>query len=332
MGLLRDTFVPARGMANAHLQTVVGVLARRVVPGELRRVRLETPDRDFVDVDVLSGAPARPTVLLLHGLEGSSASGYVRVMLRGLAARRWSGVAVNFRSCSGEPNRLAASYSSGDTRDVRWLASGIAKGELDLGVPRGPLFAVGFSLGGSVLLNLVAREATALAAAAAVSTPYDLDACARSIDSGRGAARLYLQNFLPTMKRKALEKAARFPGLLDARKVASARTIREFDEVVTAPLFGFRSAEDYYAQCSTAALLHRVSTPALLVSAEDDPLAPARHLPGDAHRSASLDVLITRAGGHVGFVGGSLVRPSYWVEDAVLRWLDARMDGLPSAG
>ncbi len=321
MPLLVDDFEPARGLLDANAQTVFAAFSRPKGPF-LRRERLTTPDGDFVDVDLLDGRPGAPTVLLLHGLEGSSASGYVRVMMNGLAARGWSGVALNARSCSGEPNRQAASYSSGDYRDALWLSRRL---------PR-PLYAVGFSLGGSVVLNLVAQRGAEarLDAAAAVSVPFDLDACARLIDSGRGFSRVYLNNFLFPMKQKALAKAERFPRALDARRIERVRTIREFDDAVTAPLFGFGAAEDYYARCSTGPQLPRITTPTLLVTAEDDPIAPAKHLPGDAHRHAALHVLASGAGGHVAFVAGSVLRPWFWSEQRVLSWLDEQYLSLRS--
>ena len=136
---------------------------------------------------------------------------------------------------------------------------------------------------------------------------------------------MYLNNFLPTLKAKALEKARRFPEVLDAGAIDATRTIRDFDHVVTAPLFGFASAEDYYARCSTGPQLGRITTPTLLISAEDDALAPAHTLPPDAHRRDALHVLRTTAGGHVGYVAGSVLRPRFWMEEKVLAWLEARL-------
>lgn len=314
MPSLPDDFEPARGFRDPNAQTVFAAFARRGGPA-LRRRRLATPDGDFVHVDALGGRPGRPTVLLLHGLEGSSASGYMRLMMLGLAARGWGGVALNFRSCSGEPNLKAESYCSGDYRDALWLAQRL---------PR-PLYAAGFSLGGSVLLNLLAQKGaeSGISAAAAVSVPFVLDECASLIDNSSGFASIYQRNFLFTLRAKALEKAARFPDRLDARKVQAARSLREFDQAVTAPLFGFSSAEDYYAQCSTGRQLQDVRVPTLLITSEDDPIAPAHGLPAGAARQENLHLLVTRAGGHVAFVGGTVLRPRFWSEERVLRWLDA---------
>jgi predicted alpha/beta-fold hydrolase len=317
MPRVSDDFQPAVGLSNGHAQTFFATLVRpalRELP--LRRRRFDTPDGDFFDVDVLDGKPGAPTVLLLHGLEGSSASGYMHQMLAGCRARGWHGWALNARSCSGEPNRLASSYSSGDFRDAQWLL------EHQLG---GPIAVVGFSLGGSATLNLLAKAAPGnVRAAVAVSAPFELERGARYLDSREPLARVYLANFLVPMKKKALEKARRFPGELDAMAIRAARGIRDFDHVVTAPLNGFSSAEDYYARCSAGPQLQRITVPTLLLSAQDDLLAPPL-VPPAAMEQPNLDVLVTARGGHVGFVEGSALRPRWWGEQRVLRWLDDRL-------
>jgi hypothetical protein len=310
---LSDDFTPAPGLGNGHAQSLFGVLARPLVSLPLRRERRETPDGDFVDLDVVRGVRGAPTVLLLHGLEGSSASGYMQLMLRGCALRGWTGVAMNQRGCSGELNRLVRAYSSGDFRDLSWL------------VPEqtGVVFAVGFSLGASVLLNYLARDpgAERLRAAAAVSAPYDLALGAQFLDSGTVLTRQYLKRFLPAMKARALAKAERFPNAFDVAAINSVTRIRDFDHVVTAPHFGFSSAEHYYAHCSAGPLLRDIRTRTLLLSSRDDALAPPV-LPEDVEANARLDVLMTRRGGHVGFVDGSVLRPGFWAERRVFQWLE----------
>lgn len=313
MPVLPDDFVPARGLTWTHAQSLLGVWARPAVSVPLRRERRETPDGDFVDLDLVDGAPGAPTVILLHGLEGSSASGYMRLMLRELHTRGWGGIALNQRGCSGEPNRQAKSYSSGDYRDLSWLLKTLT----------GQVFAVGFSLGASVLLNFLAKDegASRLAAAAAVSAPYDLAAGARFLDSGGFIAKQYLAHFLPTMKAKALEKAPRFPAEFDVEAITEAKTMRDFDHVVTAKLFGFGTAEKYYAECSAGPQLQRIRTRTLLLSALDDTLAlPA--IPPGSEKNRALDVLLTKRGGHVGFITGSPLKPAFWAERRVLHWLE----------
>ncbi len=313
MPTLPDELRPAFGLGWGHAQSLFGVLARPRPELPMRRERRETPDGDFVDLDRVEGRPGAPTVVLLHGLEGSSASGYMQLMLREVQARGWTGLALNARSCSGEPNRQAASYSSGDYRDLAWLVKSL----------EGPVFAVGFSLGASVVLNFLARDdgASRLHAAVAVSAPYDLARGARFLDSDSLIARRYLAHFLPAMKAKALAKARHHPRSFDVKAISAARGIRDFDHVVTAPLFGFDSAEHYYATCSAAPQLERIRTRTLLLSSHDDALAPPA-LPADVTKNLALDVLLTKRGGHVGFAEGSVVRPRFWAEARVLRWLE----------
>jgi predicted alpha/beta-fold hydrolase len=315
MPRLIDDFVPAKGLRNPHAQTVFGNFLRG--PRRAwRRERVETPDGDFLDLDWHDGATGAPTVLLLHGLEGSSDSSYVLETARLVAGLGWSAVALNYRSCSGEPNRLAKSYNSGFIDDALFVAQRL---------PR-PRFAVGYSLGGSILLNLLAQrgDQAGLAAAVAIGTPYDLAACAACIDSGRGMAVVYQQRFLRTLKAKALVKAARFPGSLDARRIRAARSLRDFDDCVTAPLHGFADAADYYARCSTAGQVERIEVPTLLISAEDDPIAPARTLPERVEASRHLHVLRARHGGHVGFAAGRPWAPRWWAEEKAVAWLTER--------
>jgi predicted alpha/beta-fold hydrolase len=282
------------------------------------RERWKTPDGDFVDVDLLKGKTGGPRLLLLHGLEGSSRSGYIVQLLRGAADRGWSAAALNFRSCSGEPNLLAHAYSSGDYTDPlqvlqRWQTEGDA-----------PTFAIGFSLGGNVLLKLLgeAGERAKLTAAVAVSVPYDLQACVRAIDDGRGVFSIYLRNFLYSMRAKALEKARAFPDRLDAKAIAAIRTIQGIDETVTAPLYGFANAAAYYAACSSGPWVEKIRTPTLLISAKDDPLAPANHLPTSGRENPQIQLLAPEHGGHVGFVDGSIAAPRFWAEEQALAFLD----------
>jgi uncharacterized protein len=314
MALLTDDFRPAWGLWSGHAQSLFGVVARPRMTLPLRRERSETPDGDFIDLDHLDGEASAPTLLVLHGLEGSSAAGYVQLTLREAQRRGWNAVALNARGCSGEPNRLAAAYSSGDARDLAWV----------VGQTSGPLFAVGFSLGASVLLNFLAKDAGAsrIAAAVAVSTPFQLELAAKFLDSRTVLASRYRERFLPAMKAKALAKARHHPQHFDVHAIARTSRIRDFDHHVTARHFGFSSAEDYYAQCSTGPRLKDISTPTLLISSRDDALAPPA-LPADVTDNPCLDVLLTRYGGHVGFASGSLLRPNFWVEPRAVEWLAA---------
>lgn len=312
-----EPFCPVPGLDSPHAQTVLGLLLRAAPGPWLARERWETPDGDFVDVDWLEADPAAPHLLVLHGLEGSARSGYVSVTLQHARARGWGALALNFRSCGGEPNRLLRSYHSGDTRDAAFALERLRERT------SGPLLAVGFSLGGNVLVKLLAEagERCLLHAAAAVSVPYDLARCAESLDVTGGWNQLYRRWFLLTLKAKARQKARDFPGRLDVERILAARGIRDFDDAVTAPINGFEGVADYYRRASSGPMVGHVRRPTLFLTAADDPLVPGGCIPEDATRNPFLSLLVTDKGGHVGFVGGSLWRPRFWAEQEAIEFL-----------
>ncbi len=298
-------FRPARFLSSPHAQTVAAALLRRPKSPKVRRERWDTPDGDFVDVDVLDGSG--PQVLVLHGLEGSSRAGYVVECLRLAAERGWGAVALNFRGCSGEPNRNARSYCSGDYDDALFVLRRM----------KAPRAAIGFSLGGNVLLKLLGEkhDAAQVAAACAISVPFDLHACARALDGPGVMMRVYQLRFLRTLRAKALAAAARHPEALDPKRIRASRGIIGFDDAVTAPLYGLSSAAEYYAWASSGPRLGGVRTPTLLITSEDDPLAPASLLP--PVENPALTRLVTRQGGHCGFIaeGGT-----FWAEAEAFRF------------
>jgi hypothetical protein len=324
-----EPFRPAWWLPGAHAQTVAGRLLRRPAPLALRRERVETPDGDFLDLDFTTSAlPGRPIVVLLHGLEGSSVRGYAINTYQGLEAAGVGTVGVNFRSCSGEPNRLARSYHSGDTDDLRFVLRLIADR-----FPDSPVGAVGFSLGGNVLVKYLGeeREAATLAVAVAISVPYYLGACADAL-ANSFMGRLYTRHFVRALVAKSEAKRGLIGDRIDLARVHAARTFREFDDAATAPLHGFADAEDYYRRSSSAPFLAHVRVPTLLLHAADDPFLPSSALPLEAIRAnPCVTAEVTRAGGHVGFVEGPPGAPRFWVERQAARFLAAHL-GPPRNG
>jgi len=288
-------------LPGRHLQTIYPYLFCRRPPPAFRRERIELPDGDFVDVDWVDGAAGAPVLVLFHGLEGSSRSPYAAAILGAAAARGWRGAVPHWRGCSGEANRLARAYHSGDVRDLETMLAAVRDR-----APGAPLFAVGVSLGGSVLLNWLGREPEKslawLRAAASVSAPIDLVASGTALD--RGLNRIYARNFLRTLVPRALEKLARYPGLYSAECLRRVRTIREFDDLVTAPLHGFAGVMDYWARASSKPWLRRIALPTLVLNARNDPFVPGDSLPGPADVSAAVTLDQPATGGHVGFVSG----------------------------
>jgi uncharacterized protein len=324
------SFRPAWWLPGPHAQTLAGNLLRRRGGVETERERLELEDGDFLDLDwavSVAGVrpdPGAPLVLVLHGLEGAASSTYVLEMQRALAAVGLASVALNFRSCSGEPNRLPRFYHSGETGDLaRALAS------LGQRLPARRLGAVGFSLGGNVLLKYLgergaAGERAGVEAAAAVSVPFDLAAGLGKLE--RGASRLYHRYLLRKLRRKARAKAATLSGRVDLEALLAVRSIRDFDERLTAPLHGFRDSADYYARCSSSQFLASIRVPTLLLHSADDPFLPAAAVPRrEVESNQFLEAHFPSRGGHVGFVAGPPWRPHFWAERTAAAFLRRRL-------
>jgi len=323
-----DVFRPPWWATNGHVQTIWGPLFRSD-PLPLRRERLPTPDGDFVDLDWLDGdrpADDAPRLLVLHGLEGSSRSHYVSGLLRAGRAAGWRGVAFNFRSCSGELNRLPRFYHSGETGDLAWvIRTLVARG------PGIPIGAVGVSLGGNVLLKWlgeVGPEAPPeVRGAVGISVPFDVGAAARVLDRGL-RRRVYAENFLKTMRSKVLEKERRYRGFVDVEATRRARTFARYDRVVTAPLNGFRDEVDYWTRASSGPYLARIRRPTLLVASLDDPIVPGRTLPDPGRLPPDVRTEFTARGGHAGFLEGRWPwRTSSWAERRAVTFLTSVLRG-----
>jgi len=324
------TFRPARWLPGPNAQTVFSrlwSLPDRLSP---RRERWELPDGDFVDVD-RHGDPAGPTVVVLHGLEGSSRAPYVRRLARALLGRGLSVLALNFRGCSGEPNRLPRLYHSGETGDL-----GEVVGRLVAERPGRALGLAGFSLGGNVAAKWLGERGAGgpaeLRAGAVISVPFDLGACAAAIDGPGFWAWAYRERFLRMLRHKAIGKARRFPGVLDEAALRAVRTFREFDDRATARIHGFAGAEDYWRRCSSGPFLAAVRRPLLALSAEDDPIVPGPTLPREAAAAnPAVELVVAPGGGHVGFVEGLPWRFRFWAELRAADFLAERLRPAPTA-
>jgi predicted alpha/beta-fold hydrolase len=311
-------FSPAWWLPGPHAQTLGARLLRsRAVGPELRRERVELPDGDFLDLDATDGGPDGPLVVVLHGLEGSARSGYARQVYRALLARRIASVGLNFRSCSGVLNRTPRLYHSGETGDLRFVLELLRRR-----FPGRLLGAVGFSLGGNILLKYLGEEGAAapLIAAAAISVPFDLAAGARRLE--RGFSRAYRRYLVGKLKRKTLAKAALLDGRVDLERVRRSRTFVEFDDAATAPLHGFADASDYYARSSSNRFLAAIRVPTLLIHSQDDPFLPAGAIPGaTVAENPFLRAEFPERGGHVGFVSGPPWAPEFWAEERAAEFL-----------
>lgn len=296
-------------------------MRRRIRP-PTRRERWSTPDGDFLDLHRIDAPAGVPRLLILHGLEGTFRSHYAAGLLHEAARRGWAADLLIFRSCGDEPNRALRLYHSGETEDLDFVVRRLIADD-----PARPLLIAGVSLGGNVLLKWLGEQGDdappQLRSAAAVSVPFDLARGSRHLD--RGFSRFYQSHFLRSLRRKALEKGTRYPDVIRSDMVLRARTLYEFDDLVTAPVHGFRNADDYYTRSSSLAYLARIRTPALLLSARDDPFLPREVLDEVrevARTNTSLHLEFVDRGGHVGFISGSLPwKPFYYAEWRVAEFL-----------
>jgi len=310
-------FRPAWWLPGPHCQTLWPALMRPR-RSEVRLQRLELPDGDFLDLAWNRGEQG-PLVVIIHGLEGSVESHYIPGLLSEFTRRGWRAALVHLRGCSGEHNRLARRYHAGETGDIEFVIR-----TLRSAYPNEPIAAVGFSLGGNMLLKWLGETGrdTPLAAAVAVSVPFELEASVRALEQGAG--RLYQWYLLRALKRSTLDKFSCRPAPFDMAALRHVRTLFEFDDLVTAPLHGFEGARDYYRRMSCRQYLRGIAAPTLILQAADDPMVPATTIPRLEELSDATRLALSPCGGHVGFVGSRFpARPVYFLEQRIPEFLAA---------
>jgi predicted alpha/beta-fold hydrolase len=302
-------------LPGGHLQTIVPATVMAKPAVRYRRERWTAGDGDFIDVDFVDGEAGKPFVVLFHGLEGSSDSHYARSLMAALAARGWSGAVPHFRGCSGELNHAPRFYHSGDAQEIDWIVRRLRERAT------GKFHAAGVSLGGNALLRWLGEwqhQAGIVDAACAVSAPLDLARGGEALSSGINM--LYTRMFLRTLKPKCLAKLERFPGLFDREALLAARDLYAFDNVVTAPLHGYRDTDDYWNRASARHVLNDITVPTLVLNARNDPFLPGIHLPDKASPAVTLEYPAT--GGHVGFATGTLPGHLDWLPQRLLHFFE----------
>jgi hypothetical protein len=298
-------------LRGGHAQTIFTALTPGAAPA-YQRERWQTPDADFIDVDRAGAPNATQALVIFHGLEGHSHSHYARNFSRAAVTRGWQCLIPHFRGCSGEPNRLPRAYHSGDGLEIDWILRRI-RAQL----PGVRLHVAAVSLGASATLGWLAdrgRDCARLVhRVAAISAPLHLAASGRALEQGLN--RIYTRMFLNTMKVRAAKKLAQFPGLFDANAMRAVRTLHAFDDIFTAPLHGFLSADDYWARASSGPRLAHIRVPTLVLNARNDPFLPAAVLDTLSRPSDDVQLEFPAEGGHVGFGDGLFPGQQAWLTD-----------------
>jgi hypothetical protein len=324
--IISSSFRPAPWLRNRHAQTIYPSLplSRAPRPVLIRRL-LELPDGDATVVDWLADAPEvtneTPLLVVLHGLESSAESAYARQLLQAARERGWHAAVLHFRDCGDYRNRLPRRYHAGETNDLRYFL-----GKLRTDGHAGPIMAVGYSLGGNVLLKYLGEDgmATPIHAATAISVPLNLHNCAEALT--HGFSRIYQIHLLKRMKRSVSRKFDRHTAAFDWQRAMRARTFAEFDDAVTAPLHGFAGKDEYYDRCSSVHFLAGIERPTLIINSLDDPFMTPDIIPTDDALSDYVTLEVSSRGGHVGFIdGGTPWRPSFYLPRRILEFLESEI-------
>ena len=325
--IIQSQFRPAFGLSNPHVQTLLPFLLKKAGNDKYRQQTLELVDGDFLDLSWL-GEPkdGRPIVVLFHGLEGSIDSHYAKTIMQALHQQGWLALLMHFRGCSHRPNRLAHSYHSGETEDARYLL-----GWLKQTYPNSPLAAVGISLGGNMLLKLQAEygDQSPLKAAVSVCAPVQLNLCSQRLN--KGLSRIYQRHLITRLNQKLCNKIKQFnfEELIGLSKndIKQIKTFWQFDDRVTAPLHGFKDVHDYYARSSARQYLKDIKKPTLMIHALDDPFMQQKIVPEESELSNSIELELSKHGGHIGFIAGSLSKPVFWLPQRISEYLYKYIEG-----
>lgn len=309
--IVESNFKPHWLLRSPHLQTLWPVWTKPKPPSG-RMERLELPDGDFLDLQWFDGGG--PLVIVMHGLEGSIESHYAGAVMRALMKNGYTGLFMHFRGCSGEPNRLDRAYHSGETGDFTSVL------EHATYVTGKPLHAaIGYSLGGNVLLKWLGEQGASapIEKAVSVSVPFRLDAAGQRLE--QGISRIYQNHLMQKMRAGYKARFSHRSSPLDV-DVDELETFWQFDDKVTAPLHGFDGADDYYNRCSSRQFLKAIEKTTLVIHAEDDPFMFPETVPEESELSPSVTLELSKHGGHVGFIGGRFL-PQRWLEGRILDFL-----------
>lgn len=322
---MTTTFTPGILLKNAHIQTMLPAYLKKQQHIDTIEEIVQLPDDDFVELawtEKPTQDNQKPIVILLHGLEGSINSHYIKGFLAALKTHHYIGVLMHFRNCGQYRNRKPASYHSGATDDFRFVLH-----LLHERYQQRSFLSIGFSLGGNVLTKYLGEEAdqALLDAAAVISAPLDLAACSQKLNTG--FSRIYQHYLLKSLKKQAVHKiTSRQIIHLSTTELENIQTIWAFDEKITAPLNHFKNAADYYHQCSGKNFIPSITVPTLFIQALDDPFLSTPQFSPQVMNAHHLTIETTQHGGHIGFLSGyNPLNPTFWLEQRVLRYLKKQL-------
>ena len=323
---MRSSFVAMKGFSNSHFQTILPTLLNKGQKALFSHQRFELSDGDFLDLawKKLPDDDSRPIIIIFHGLEGSVHSSYAFRLMEALDKKGFNSVVMHFRGCFSELNRLPRAYHSGETGDGKAFIEHLVEK-----YPGHALAAVGFSLGGNMLMKMQGEfgDASPLFAAVSVSAPLRLEMTADHINSG--ASRFYQKILMDSLKKRLLEKFEQhdYEKILGLKKeaVPGWKSFWEYDDLFTGPIHGFKNAEDYYTRSSAQQYLPHITIPTLIIHAEDDPFMPVTVLPDEGTLPTNVSLEVSEHGGHVGFVGGTLFKPRYWLEERIPSFFEEKL-------
>jgi len=318
MPVFKSDFSPTLPFRNGHFNTLYRPLFMRNACSYLRK-RIPTWDHDFIDLD-FSLVGSKNLALLIHGLEGSSASSYMTSTSKHLNSMGLDTVCFNLRGCSGDDNLLLGTYHSGKTEDVDFVVNHLSQKE-----EYENIIIIGFSLGGNLTLKYLGEQSENISSkikgGIAISVPIDITSAEKEMDKLKN--KLYIELFFKTMKNKLLEKAHKFPEYkLDKDKLFKATKFKHLEQLYTVPVFGFESPEDYWIKASSKPYLSKIRKPTLLINAKDDSFLSAACFPfEEAHNSDDFFFESPDFGGHVGFITSLKPSENTWLEDRIERFI-----------
>lgn len=320
MPITKSNFKPAWWLPNAHLQTLWSTFFRKSPALTLNNLRLTLNDGDFIDLSVSQNITGKinnkPIVLILHGLEGSLSSPYAKTLIKSLVDAGYGVYFMHFRGCSDEHNNLPRSYHSGETEDLQFVVHYLTQKH-----QRKLRAVIGFSLGGNVLLKWLGEQKNEAGteSAIAISVPFQLSDAAKRMN--QGFSKLYQHHLISRLQKKYTDKFRTIPSplLVDVKNL---KTFYDFDQQVTAPLHGFKGADDYYQRCSSRQFVKNITLPTLILHAEDDPFMYPHTAPTTKELPDNVELELSKSGGHVGFIGGKFPwQALYWIDKRVINWL-----------